>query len=724
MALFSTSNLNQVQDVLGKVDGILTAIEKYPNGSCVNSTLTVNPFELLLLLLKQFGVTEDDLIKWLVSILKYTLPTIELGVKGILLANLKEMIDCNIDPRIPAYAREGEELNIDGEEIHSGITIPLSAVDCKGKLSTNPMSVPTNPLFFGIKNAESPYDFLRPRDFDAFLWLVVHRKFPASSTISGLDDLRTNYKANSVTGNSLLDIVEMQYTDENSVGILQGSTFREMVGGDLLSTISVCKSADRDPYTNKIIKNTLYPIGSNYDRITWYGNRKCYFNFMSPKRSNDENRNYNEDIGICTFKYVDDISDNTMISDDTVYLKNNINIKILRRPEVHVPHLGQNILIPKKLLFNKDGVADSNGRFTVKILSSDYDFGNGIMRYRVASANNTATLIVNKNGEYHIESPFPQAYLYECYPNLTVYEFNYDYIFSMRLLDAKVVATQLIENISKLKLGLRLNVDSDFSQNEILGHNQIVEIVKKIVEGNDYEVSDCFFTFSNEEIDKMTREAELQRANDIPFGYGATNVNDTELDQIYDILDAFEDSATLEESVDVFKNLMNQVSVTIQPETKDRVNNNFGFNTKIGLAIVQEFIKNLVMVVVDALLSPKVLIMIALNQKLCGKLSYEKCNSTMDWLMQMTGLITSIVKEIRDLILGMLLEFTMKKITELLIKLNTSLVIEQLMVYRSIIKQLLEACSFGGGSLIPTELDKVDYADIDANDNQPTTDKC
>lgn len=717
MALFSTSNLNQVQDVLGKVDGVLTAIEKYPNGKCLDATLTVNPFELLLLLLEQFGVTTEDLIEWLTNnVIKYGLPVIELGVKGILLSNLKEMIDCNIDPRIPAYAREGDYVE------NSGMTFALSAIDCKGKLSTNPLSVPSNPLFFGVKDAQSPYDFLRPKDFDAFLWLVIHRKFPNSSVISGLDDFKTYYGARYYTGENILDVVSLTYPNNeytNGVGILPGSSFRQSFNGTPSHTISVCKSANRDFETNQIIENELYPIGSNYDRITWYANRKCYFNFMHVSDNYEKNhpRNYNDDIGICSFKYVDDISDNTVQSDETVYLKNNINVKILRKPEIHVPHIGQKIILPIKLLFNSKGEPDKNGRFTVKAVQSAYS--SGVMSYRL---DNGETLFVNQDGSYSNVTP---ACLYECYPNLTIYEFNYDYIFSMKLLDAKVVVTQLIEGITKLKLGIHLSNDSNFSQNEILGHNQIVEIIKKIVEGNDYEVSDCFFNFSNEEIDKMTREAELQRAKDIPFGEGATNVNSVDLDTLYELLDTFEDSATLQESVDSFKNLLNQVSVTIQPPLEDKSKVDFSFNTKLGLKIVQEFIKNLVMILVDSLLSPKVLLMIVMNQKLCGQYSPQKYDSTMDWINQLVGLITSIVKEIRDLILSMLLEFTMDKITILLVKLNTSLVIEQLMVYRSIIKQLIDACTFGGSRrLLDTELDKVDYADIDANDNQPNTDKC
>ena len=51
-----------------------------------------NPFAFLLEILKSLGVTDEEIIKWLVNLIKYELPLIELGIKGILLSNMKSLI--------------------------------------------------------------------------------------------------------------------------------------------------------------------------------------------------------------------------------------------------------------------------------------------------------------------------------------------------------------------------------------------------------------------------------------------------------------------------------------------------------------------------------------------------------------------------------------------------------------------------------------------------------
>lgn len=54
-----------------------------------------NPLMFILDLLNHIGITEEALKKWLVNFLIVTLPIIEMGVKALLLANLKKRISCS-----------------------------------------------------------------------------------------------------------------------------------------------------------------------------------------------------------------------------------------------------------------------------------------------------------------------------------------------------------------------------------------------------------------------------------------------------------------------------------------------------------------------------------------------------------------------------------------------------------------------------------------------------
>ena len=44
----------------------------------------------------------------------------------------------------------------------------------------------------------------------------------------------------------------------------------------------------------------------------------------------------------------------------------------------------------------------------------------------------------------------------ECYPGLTVYEFNYDYVMSIRLFDAKSIASALFDALFNTRVGITL----------------------------------------------------------------------------------------------------------------------------------------------------------------------------------------------------------------------------------------------------------------------------
>ena len=87
-------------------------------------------------------------------------------------------------------------------------------------------------------------------------------------------------------------------------------------------------------------------------------------------------------------------------------------------------------------------------------------------------------------------------------------------------------------------------------------------------------------------------------------------------------------------------------------------------------------------------------------------------------LKSMMNLIVGIVKEIRDYILGLMLEWVVSIVQELAEKLAVLIVKEKLEVYTTLLKKLIDACKFsfplfGRRQLLDSELDMVNYAEID-----------
>lgn len=769
--MIGTTNLSEQNKILSSIDALKAVLEKFPDGEC-EAQVSLKPIPYLLELLKHCGVTEEALIQWLVKYIKYVVPVIELAVKGILLSNLKNMVSCSVDPMIPAYARDGEH------EYNSGMTFDLNQIDSLNMLQSSPLNNLENQLYFGIdrdNTNKTPYDFLRPIDFNTFLWYIITRgRYPMPTEIKGNDDYKGQFtkffNAVSVDGDSIFQFTDLKYSDGGiNTGIVVGNSFKETIKNRPLNVLGVCNLAERND-DGQIIRNTIIPVSNSWDRTNYYVNRPTYFNFIDPNGTLDETnpRDYNKDIALCSFKYCNEISEEEKKTSNNNYNRNKINIKILPKPLVHIPHIGQSCLLPKKILFDYEGNPNINGRFSVISVDNECEVYCGGVRvpdvvidklkdalklkdpsekisgytkeeyywvYKLISIDKTESkffLLVDKKGNYSISTTTqPEVlsdelkkdfllYLRECYCNLTIFEFNYDYIMSMRLYNAEVIVTQLINQILSFQVGFQVGLRTVNFE----GEDRIVRLIKKIIDADDYESSDCFYTFSNDEYDEMSRNAELKRANLGSFGDCGVD-NSAYNAEISDLLNKFGDASTLQESIDTFTHVIESVSAVIENEGSDETS---GLKLEVHgnrfSDIISQIIENLALTLVNSLLSPKVILMIMINLEMCGQTT--KNFSFEQIIQKIIGIISQIVKEMLNLLIQELFDFVMSQIIEILKLLVDKLMLEQIENFRKLIKQLLEECwfSFGRQAQLPTELDVVNYADIDENQQQTNNGKC
>ena len=88
------------------VDKVLTIMEINIVDPSIALTFSANPIGFLIQLLKHLGVTREEIELWLTEFLIAFIPFLETAVKAILLTNLKNMISCSVDPRIPEKYRK------------------------------------------------------------------------------------------------------------------------------------------------------------------------------------------------------------------------------------------------------------------------------------------------------------------------------------------------------------------------------------------------------------------------------------------------------------------------------------------------------------------------------------------------------------------------------------------------------------------------------------------
>lgn len=712
------------------VDKVLTIMEIIIVDPSIALTFSANPIGFLIQLLKHLGVTREEIELWLTNFLIYIIPVLEIAVKAILLTNLKNMISCSVDPRIPEKYRKRHKAPTDYNTSQEyGIDINIESIDFMDKLSINPLGKFGSDWYFGLEGIEDSYKFARADDMDAFLWFVIHKgKFPNSAKVSDVHTLADNMHSMvsqpasvAPSDATLLSPLEVMYADNNPSSILLGNTFTYDDG----HIVSMCIDNKTDESDN-IVHSTIVPVSDDWTSVNWYARRadqlgkNLGFGWeVNQKNSNTKykgkGRDFGKERGLCNIQYLDQASSDAPL---TGLVNNKLRFTILPRPYVHTPILlkGEAPWQFKKMLFDDKGNFDANGKFTfAEGTVSESDGGDEI----IFTTPHAETKLNVKSREVTVDNPEELAKdLIECYPGLTVFEFNYDYVMSIKLFDAKVLAHSLMESVLNMNMGLSVGLGMRHQE----GTETIKEIIKNILETDDSEINDCYYAFDNTKYDSLLRKAEEKRARQERFG----NVtHETGLfDSVNDILNEYDANAELHEQVDVLHRAITQAAVTVSEgvEESDKFDVEFNF--------IFDLIEALTTAIVNGILSPKVLMLLEVNQKIMGG-TWEKF-TLKDLIQALRAIIVAIVKEIRDMVIQELLKLVLKALEPIIQMLASILLREQLENYADAILEIIRNCPFiwfrFSNKYKDTKLDTVDYADIDTSHNkegeQPSTNKC
>lgn len=704
------------------VDKVLTIMEIIIVDPSIALTFSANPIGFLIQLLKHLGVTREEIELWLTNFLIYIIPILEISVKAILLTNLKNMISCSVDPRIPEkYRKQHKSITNYNTSQEYGIDINIESIDFMDKLSINPLGKFGSNWYFGLEGVEDSYKFARADDMDAFLWFVIHKgKFPNSSAISQLSDIgdisSKKSKVTPTNGNgSLLSTVDVVYDKDSSSKILLGNTFKYQGDAHVISMCIDRKLGD----SGNTIRNTLVPVSDDWSSVNWYARRadqlgkNLGFGWGDNQKTcntkyKGKGRDFSKERGLCNLQYINQSSSDAPL---TGLVNNKIRFTILPKPLIHIPVLskGEPPWRFKKMLFNDKGEYDSNGKYTLVDISDSQDltYLDGAVKIDPKSGAVTVT-----DKDKVIKN------LMECYPGLTVFEFNYDYVMSIKLFDAKVLAHSLMESVLNMNMGISVGLGVRHQE----GTETIKEIIKNILESDDSEINDCYYTFDNSKYDALLRKAGEKRARQERFGNVTHEIG--LFDSVNDILNEYDANAELNEQVDVLHRAITQAAVTVSDgvEESDKFDVEFNF--------IFDLIEALTTAIVNSILSPKVLMLLEVNQKIMGG-TWEKF-TLKDLIQALRAIIVAIVKEIRDMVIQELWKLVLKPLEPIIQMLASILLREQLENYADAILEIIRNSPFiwfrFSNKYEDSKLDTVDYADIDTSHNkegeQPSTNKC
>jgi hypothetical protein len=294
------------------------------------------------------------------------------------------------------------------------------------------------------------------------------------------------------------------------------------------------------------------------------------------------------------------------------------------------------------------------------------------------------------------------------YRKKTIVQFNYDYINSIKLFDPKVVAAQLIDRLTNC-----LYVDFSLSLNQQIIKSEVKKIMNNIVETDDSSVSDCFFSFSNDDYNSMIEEYDLIQA-----GLGVPDsTNQISAEDLLSSLDGISSAASSEEIISIIEGSLFEVSKTISTvDEKEKL----GVNASIQMNFIDNIISELTNVIVTSMLSPKLYLLMAINSKLSG----EGAPDMKNFIAMAKTMLIEAARMIRDLIIRYLFEYLSQLLKPIISQYAVQMTLESTRQYVELMSLLLNLYKSTNRKNENWSLDDVDYADILQTESVPNNGEC
>jgi hypothetical protein len=251
------------------------------------------------------------------------------------------------------------------------------------------------------------------------------------------------------------------------------------------------------------------------------------------------------------------------------------------------------------------------------------------------------------------------------YDNKSLYEFNNDFIDSISLFGSvgKLSSDKLLNVVIDSLFGT-ISSKTNKSKKQLEDEEKLKKVIDCILNSDDGNISDNFFTFTNEELIKIN-----EKANNRKKGVGVVETFDTQevtvpIETLKQVNNDFIGSTSNPTSIvppmqaqyDSIKNsinlMSNKVSENIPVIDKPSIKNNFILN------LVNEIAR----AIVSVILSPKLISVYAINyQILYGQ--NEKYDGPIDFVKKNKNLIRSLGKTVLEAIIKMLLTLVLKYIS-------------------------------------------------------------
>ena len=772
------------QEALAKIDSVVAVIEKYDEIGTIASMLDGEggSIEFITTILKVLGVTKEEIIaeisEWLCGQTKKIdkssgnatngmIDSIELAIKATLYATMQGLFTCSATPLIPNYMFK------DTVKFGDGVEIPLNILDVYGMLENCPVSMDGKNFYFDtietnqmvktvndireykeLKDGQTIKPYEKIKDNEAIV-----KCFPNIIEKKYRDSIWYTYTDKKGKTKKVFDMSNAENCDYDTVQM----HYYQVSGYD---QTTVWKSRDFNAYLWYVInkkdakwdnRNNLYNKTNNEDDK--YDDVKEEFFKLDYDTSSGATENQKLTVNLHNIQTVDgkeqDVKFRKKIILDSTYLERVYNttesdmLKIyLNKEEYFQKRIIKNIPTGFKLNIKENEtdprVKDNN--FAYEYITN-YDYMPEVMAYWWQGEgtyklhkkkgsddpdySQQAELITKDNIlKSHKGLKMDVTEKTTVKLNKTIFEFNYDYIFSLKFFDTQTLVTNIIDSV--LNWGLT-NATASFSTYDKVVAGVVGKVTDEILRKEETEISDDFYSFSNREYDDLLTQARKAYNGSYKIADENGKLSYAEKDEIIKSLNRIGEASTLQEQKTVIERLLRDVTVSMSQQEEITSQNTlyagFGSDWACIPRLLHEVVKNVVLQV----LSPKVMVLYAINCKIFNDSDTDtskKVDPIEFMRKNINNLLNSLIPQISNIIVSLLLGFLMKVLQPKIKKFVEKLNLEQAMKYVAQLKLAYRQCVgaymnwaeyFGGSASNRSVIDNVTYADIIPKQTEPTS---
>ena len=306
--------------------------------------------------------------------------------------------------------------------------------------------------------------------------------------------------------------------------------------------------------------------------------------------------------------------------------------------------------------------------------------------------------------------------------NKTVFQFNFDYIYSLKLFNSKTIIAQIINSM----LGLTSALSGTLSLEMNILAKKVEKLVEKVIEeessDNSDNADDGYFVFSDDDYNEIVNDATLRYNGKYETGNDTGELADIDIDAITTYISEI-DTTTGESKENAIISALKNTTENLSGNIEIDASVSFGYSKNLIL----EFIKETMVQIAMQVLSPKVMLLFAINSHFLND-TQENVTSLVNWedfFKRFWNVLRSCIRKISEIVMQELLDLVigqLKPIVSLIVK---KLMLETIYYYKVLLEELILACTPSPDfSLFETknmEIANVNYADIIPVQTTPST---